>query len=132
MKKPIHPYFIVSSYLMIVFAGLGLIKYFYLIDAMLIDKNIGIAITNLAIYCILAFLLRGGHRWVKYLMLAFALGAMTGFPALISQVIREANAIQLAIVAQKLILIAATALLFLIPKIGDKQFEENNPADQLW
>ncbi|HYV94766.1 MAG TPA: hypothetical protein VE978_23530 [Chitinophagales bacterium] len=123
-----HSNFIIASYFIFVVAGLGLVKYFYFpgISA----KDIAVAIFNLAFFIGLGFLVRQGFKWTKYLLLVLTIFGLINIQHALGYVIQNPNVISLTVIMQRLILLLATILLFVVPATVRKDITDNNYLDK--
>ena len=125
MAKTIHPYFIKSSNLILVTVGLGVINMFLSSQLMSDAKYIIIAVGSLLFVVLLAYLVRQGKNWIKYLLLVLTVGGILLDPNLQHYIVPDSIQ-EIINLAQSLLQIGATVLLFLAPKTTD-----NSAADEI-
>lgn len=116
MDKTRHSNFIKASYLIFVMLLLGLIKYFYDPYIFANLKDILIAVFNIVFFLGLGLLLRQGFDWLKYVLLVLTVLGLINIQSRVGYVIHKPNLITIIVIIQRVILLIATILLFLVPK----------------
>lgn len=118
MDKQIHPNYIKSSNLIFGTVGLGLINFFFSSDLLNTGQNIATAILTLVIIAGIGYLVRQGKGWVKYLLLVFMVFGLIGIPFIINNIVQKPM-VGIVNIAQTIMQLGATVLLFKVPKIVD-------------
>jgi hypothetical protein len=118
MEKQFHPNFIKSQKLIFVSIGLLLISCFFPDDMITISKKIVFIIPQMVILACLGFLVR--QDWVKYLLLILILYSLTQLLGRFADIIifdTPQRAVEIIGIAQIIVWVWATVLLFSVPKI---------------
>ena len=123
MVKQIHTNYIKSSNLIFGTVGLGLINFFFSSDLLNTGQNIATAIFTLVIIAGIGYLVRQGKNWVKYLLLVFMIFGLIGIPFIIDNIVQR-PVVGIVNIAQTIMQLWATVLLFKIPKLTDKKNSE--------
>lgn len=123
MVKQIHTNYIKSSNLIFGTVGLGLINFFFSSDLLNTGQNIATAIFTLVIIAGIGYLVRQGKNWVKYLLLVFMIFVLIGIPFIIDNIVQR-PVVGIVNIAQTIMQLWATVLLFKIPKLTDKKNSE--------
>ncbi len=118
MDKQIHPNYIKSSNLIFGTVGLGLINFFFSSDLLNTGQNIATAILTLVIIAGIGYLVRQGKDWVKYLLLVLMVFGLIGIPFIINNIVQKPM-VGIVNIAQTIMQLGATVLLFKVPKIVD-------------
>ena len=118
MEKQIHPNYIKSSNLIFGTVGLGLINFFFARELLNTAQNIATAILTLVIIVGLGYLVRQGKDWVKYVLLVFMVFGLISIPFIINNIV-QMPIVGLINIAQTIMQLWATVLLFKVPKIVD-------------
>ncbi|MFW5879626.1 MAG: hypothetical protein ACOCUV_02250 [bacterium] len=124
MENQIHPHYIKSSNLIFGTVGLGLINFFFADELLSAGQNTATAILTLIIIIGIATIVRQGKEWVKYLLLVFTLFGLISIPFIIN-IIVQVPVVGIVNIAQTIMQLWATVLLFKIPKTVD----ENKKAE---
>jgi hypothetical protein len=115
MDKQLHPNYIKSSNLILATLGLGLMNTFFSKEIFSSVQNIATAATTLLFIAGLAYLVRQGKDWVKYLLLVVMILGMFGLPFIFINII-ENPVVGVLNIAQTAMQVWAVVLLFKIPK----------------
>ncbi len=118
MDKQIHPNYIKSSNLIFGTVGLGLINFFFANELLKTGQNIATAILTLMIIAGFAYLVRQGKNWVKYLLLVIMVFGLIGLLFIINNILQR-PIVGVINIAQTIMQLWATVLLFKVPKIVD-------------
>lgn len=115
MEKTVHPNYIKSSELAFISAGLGIIN--LSLSPVVFSNSIAIitAILTLIFVFGLAYLIRFGFSWVKYLLLALFIIGIFGIPIIIKN-LYENPIVGIINLVQTVLQIGSIVLLFKIPK----------------
>ncbi|MDB5257788.1 MAG: hypothetical protein JWM14_2483 [Chitinophagaceae bacterium] len=114
MTKTIHPNFIKSSNLILIMVGLGLINMFLTSEYLTSGKQITISIGSLLFIAALAYFVRQGKSWMKYVLLVLTIIGLLVDPRPLNHFIPDSIFAGIGLV-QALLQIVATVLLFLVP-----------------
>ena len=120
MDKQIHPNYIKSSNLIFGTVGLGLINFFFSSELLNTGQNIATAILTLVIIAGLGFLVRQGKDWVKYVLLVLMVLGLISIPFIITNIVQR-PVVGLINIAQTIMQLWATVLLFKVPKTVDEK-----------
>lgn len=123
MKEQLHSNFIKSSNLIFATVGLGIINFFFPGDILSNGANIATAIFTLLFICGLAILVRQGYAWVKYLLLVLIILGIVAI-ALIPSNPTQNSVVTIVNIAQTVLQVWATVILFLIPKTAENTLAE--------
>ena len=116
MEKEIHPNYIKASNLIFGSAAIGLINLFFLSEILNDAKSIIAAIFSFLFVIGIGYLMRIGKDWIKYPFLIFLILGLIIMLFILPQLL--INPITFVInIAQTIMQIFATYLLFKIPKI---------------
>lgn len=123
MKEQVHSNFIKSSNLIFASVGLGIINLFFSSDTLSNVVNIVGVIFTLLLICGLGILVRQGYPWVKYLLLVLTTLGLVSMLLLPSNPTHNPVVI-IVNIAQIVIAVWATILLFRVPKITESKLVE--------
>jgi hypothetical protein len=118
MDKQIHQNFIKSSNLIFGTVGLGLINFLFVSELLTNTQNIITAILTLMIIAGIGYLVRKGRNWIKFVLLVFMILGLIGVPFTINNIVQR-PVVGLINIAQTIMQLWATVLLFKVPKIVD-------------
>ena len=125
--KPLHRNLLIASYLYRASALLMVLTYF-LADV----TNVVPEMLMIAFMLIVAYLIRAGIKWLKWLLLLWELYNIPAFISLLSEPLSANPSIKILLIAIELLQIAALVLLFLPQKEENTTGEDNEeeqPAD---
>ena len=123
MKEQLHSNYIKSSNLIFATVGLAIINFFFLGDTLSNEANIVTGIFTLLFICGLGMLVRQGYAWVKYLLLVLTTLSLILF-AFISSNPTQNFVVTIVSIAQTVLQVWATILLFRVPKITEIKLVE--------
>ncbi len=122
MKDQLHSNFIKSSNLIFATVGLGIVNFFFS-HILLNGTNIVTAIFTLLFISGLGLLVRRGFAWVKYLLLVLTIVGLILIMFIPNDPTQNTIVI-IVNIAQTVIQVWATVLLFRVPKIIDNKLAE--------
>ena len=129
MDKQPHQNFIKSSNLIFGTVGLGLINYFFSSELLSNGKNIANAVITLLLIAGLAYLVRQGLKWVKYLLLVLTITGLIGMMFMINSIAQK-PVVGLIIIVQTIMQTWATVLLFKVPKTIENKTVDNTSSSR--
>lgn len=123
MKEQLHSNFIKSSNLIFATVGMGIINFFFSGVTLSNGANIVTAIFTLLFICGVGIIVRQGYAWVKYLLLVLTtLGLI--LIAFIPGNPTQNSVVTVVNIAQTVLQVWATILLFRVPKITESRLVE--------
>ena len=112
----IHPNYIKASNITLVSILIGLVNLFLIRDKLINTQAIGSVIFTFIVLLLLAFLIRHGYAWMKYVLLIFTLLGAFAIPIYISDLLNN-TLLGILETTQTILQIWVVVILFKIPKI---------------
>jgi len=123
MKKQIHSNFIKSSNLIFAVIGVGILNFFFSGNTLSNAANITTEVVTLIMIGGLGLLVRQGYNWMKYILLVLTILGLVGISAILSDLAQN-PVVGFESIAETILEVWATVLLFKIPKTAESRLAE--------